>query len=162
MRALDLGCGSGVHTVFLATEGFDVTAVDLSPTGVALTQRKLDAAGMRGELGVASIEAFEQAGPFSLVICAGVLECAGVERATKAIRRVFDRMADGGCGVFVFASDRDFRVAGDNPLALHGFTRSEVDSCFAVPFGEIFVDRYITTYRGGDHEQNDWLVTVRK
>jgi SAM-dependent methyltransferase len=32
---LDLGCGRGRHSIFLAEMGFNVTAVDLSPEGIA-------------------------------------------------------------------------------------------------------------------------------
>lgn len=36
---LDLGCGSGRHTVYLAQRGFRVFGIDVSPTGIALTKR---------------------------------------------------------------------------------------------------------------------------
>ena len=47
-KVLDLGCGKGRHSLFLAGLGFDVTAVDLSPEGIeqlqaAAQQRGLDA-----------------------------------------------------------------------------------------------------------------------
>ena len=41
IKALDLGCGRGRHTLFLAELGFSVTAVDLSPDGI--NQLKLEA-----------------------------------------------------------------------------------------------------------------------
>ena len=31
LEALELGCGTGINAVWLATQGFDVTAVDLAP-----------------------------------------------------------------------------------------------------------------------------------
>ena len=37
---LDLGCGMGRHSVFLAREGFRVTATDISKKGVAATRQK--------------------------------------------------------------------------------------------------------------------------
>lgn len=37
---LDLGCGTGRHTIFLASSGFDVTATDISEHGVAATRKK--------------------------------------------------------------------------------------------------------------------------
>ena len=33
----------------------------------------------------------------------------------------------GGLGIFVFASDCDYRILGDNGLGLHGYQREEVD-----------------------------------
>jgi ubiquinone/menaquinone biosynthesis C-methylase UbiE len=40
-RALDLGCGSGTQALYLAQQGFTVTAVDLSVEAVRLTQQAL-------------------------------------------------------------------------------------------------------------------------
>ncbi|HEX6316739.1 MAG TPA: methyltransferase domain-containing protein [Gemmatimonadaceae bacterium] len=44
-RALDLGCGSGTQAVFLAQQGFNVTAIDLSAEAVRLTERALSQTG---------------------------------------------------------------------------------------------------------------------
>jgi SAM-dependent methyltransferase len=40
-RVLDLGCGSGRHTVLLARHGFRVTGMDVSPEGLRLTRQWL-------------------------------------------------------------------------------------------------------------------------
>jgi SAM-dependent methyltransferase len=47
-QVLDLGCGKGRHTLFLAGLGFNVTAVDLSPEGIEqlqATAKKRDLSG---------------------------------------------------------------------------------------------------------------------
>lgn len=46
-RVLDLGCGTGRHTVLLAREGFDVYATDISKEGVKLTKRWLGGDGLK-------------------------------------------------------------------------------------------------------------------
>lgn len=162
-HALDMGCGSGVHTVFLAAEGFHATGIDVSSTGIANTQRKLEQAGLCAELRVESIETpdFPPAS-FDLVLCVGVLECAGHEIARRAVKRVSSLLRPGGKGLFIFASDRDFRVVSDPPQVYHGYSRSEVEEIFAEDFHQVWIDRYITTYRGEEIEQNDWLVTLQK
>ena len=38
-RALDLACGAGRHAIFLASRGWQVTAVDASPVGIKLARR---------------------------------------------------------------------------------------------------------------------------
>jgi SAM-dependent methyltransferase len=45
-RALELGCGTGTDTVYLATHGWDVTAVDMVPKALATARRKAAAAGV--------------------------------------------------------------------------------------------------------------------
>src|SRR5439155_585090 len=43
-RAVELGCGTGTNAVWLAQQGFDVTAVDISPTALQqASQRAADA-----------------------------------------------------------------------------------------------------------------------
>jgi SAM-dependent methyltransferase len=39
---LEIGCGSGVHSRLLAAAGANLTAVDLTPTAVAMTKRRLE------------------------------------------------------------------------------------------------------------------------
>jgi SAM-dependent methyltransferase len=45
-RALDLGCGTGTDTIYLATHGWDVTAIDMVPQALATARRKAAAAGV--------------------------------------------------------------------------------------------------------------------
>ena len=45
-RALDLGCGTGTDTLYLATHGWDVTAVDMVPQALATARQKSTAAGV--------------------------------------------------------------------------------------------------------------------
>ena len=40
-KIIDLGCGSGRHTAALAAAGFHTTGLDISPTGLKLTQQLL-------------------------------------------------------------------------------------------------------------------------
>ena len=47
LRALDLGCGTGRHALWLAAEGAEVTAVDFSPGMLEEARRKPGAARVR-------------------------------------------------------------------------------------------------------------------
>ncbi|NEO67393.1 MAG: class I SAM-dependent methyltransferase, partial [Moorea sp. SIO4G2] len=49
-KVLDLGCGSGVHCIFLAREGFQVTGTDISEIGVANTKEKLITLGLKADI----------------------------------------------------------------------------------------------------------------
>jgi SAM-dependent methyltransferase len=45
-RALELGCGAGTDTIYLATHGWDVTAIDIVPKALAIARRNAAAAGV--------------------------------------------------------------------------------------------------------------------
>jgi ubiquinone/menaquinone biosynthesis C-methylase UbiE len=45
-RILDLGCGTGRNTIYLAQQGFMVYALDISKTGVDITKKKAKALGL--------------------------------------------------------------------------------------------------------------------
>jgi SAM-dependent methyltransferase len=46
-RAVELGCGTGTNTVWLAQEGFDMTGVDLAPLAIQRAEARAKAAGVK-------------------------------------------------------------------------------------------------------------------
>ncbi|GAA3683363.1 hypothetical protein GCM10022267_82690 [Lentzea roselyniae] len=75
-RAIDLGCGSGANSIFLAAHGFDVTGVDYSPVGLEKARRatppSLSVSWLVGDLTAASIPAVS--GTFDLLVDYSVLD----------------------------------------------------------------------------------------
>ena len=49
-RALDLGCGTGTDSVYLARAGWDVTGIDMVPEALAIARRNAAVAGVRAGL----------------------------------------------------------------------------------------------------------------
>jgi len=49
-RVLDLGCGTGRHTVLLAKEGFEVYSNDISPNGIKQTKEWLKKLNLKAKL----------------------------------------------------------------------------------------------------------------
>lgn len=68
-RALDLGCGAGRNALYLAAAGFEVDAVDLSPTAIAWARERAGSAGIRFVRGDAF--ALGLTGPYDLVYDSG-------------------------------------------------------------------------------------------
>jgi len=50
IKILDLGCGSGRHTIFLADNGFEVTGIDSSQKGITITKKFLDEKHLNAKL----------------------------------------------------------------------------------------------------------------
>jgi len=55
-RALDIACGAGRHAIYLASKGWDVTAVDSSRVGIDLLIERARACGVYVETHVADLE----------------------------------------------------------------------------------------------------------
>lgn len=49
-RILDLGCGTGRHTLLFAKEGFETYATDIAPTGIKLTKELLAKNGLEAKI----------------------------------------------------------------------------------------------------------------
>jgi cyclopropane fatty-acyl-phospholipid synthase-like methyltransferase len=163
IRALDLGCGSGVHVVFLASEGFQTAGIDISNVGISNVQQRLNALGLKASLRVEGAATLDfPPSSFDLVVCVGVYDCTGPVIAKASVERLRQVLSPGGRGLFLFASDRDFRIKGENHFGLHGYTRREVEDIFTNRFARVWIDQYITTYQGGTTEQNDWLVSIQR
>jgi SAM-dependent methyltransferase len=96
--ALDLGAGSGVHSVALAKLGYEVVAVDLSP--ILLDEL----AGRRGALPIRCVEADLAALPSGVPQDATVVTCMGdtllhlpsKDAVGDALRVVHGRLSPGG------------------------------------------------------------------
>ena len=65
---LEIGCADGFTTEALARSGFRVHAVDLSPRMIAVARERLRDAGLRAEVSVADLNAFEPPGRFDVVL----------------------------------------------------------------------------------------------
>jgi len=70
-HALDLGAGEGRHAVWLARQGWRVTAVDFSPVALERTRRRAAAAGLEIECVLADADDVDPpTGGFDLVLIA--------------------------------------------------------------------------------------------
>jgi SAM-dependent methyltransferase len=65
-RALDIGCGTGTNSVWLAQQGFEVTGVDVAPLAIELANERARAAGVNAKFLVADVLNLPDLGaPFS-------------------------------------------------------------------------------------------------
>jgi SAM-dependent methyltransferase len=158
-HVLDLGCGSGVHCAFLASEGFKVTGVDFSPKGITNTTEKLAELGMDANLQLAAIEDLRfPPESFDLVISTSVFDHSGPIKARASLEILQKVLKKGARGFFLFTGAGDFRLNSQEPR--HGYSEGEVDDLFNGLFHQVHRDQYITTYEGGTSQQFDWLITI--
>lgn len=75
-RALDLGCGSGTDSVYLAEHGWEVTGVDMVPEALDLARQRAGAFSVSArfvEGDVTHLQDFGVSGPFTLILDFGCL-----------------------------------------------------------------------------------------
>jgi cyclopropane fatty-acyl-phospholipid synthase-like methyltransferase len=167
LRALDLGCGGGVHTEFLAQEGVTVFGTDLSDAAIEMTSKRLLKAGLTPSgLKKGSVDAIDAPDDFfDVVLCIGVLECVDSYLIGPCLSEVVRVLRRDGSALLIFASEQDFRVLGDNPYNLHGFTDEEVYQATTALSSKLkyaWRDKYITTYRDQKMQQHEHLLTLVK
>jgi len=57
-KALDLACGAGKNSIFLAQNGFDVDAVDASPVAIEKSKEEAREAGVKVDFTTAELEGY--------------------------------------------------------------------------------------------------------
>lgn len=98
-RVLDLGCGPGRNAVFLASRGFGVDAVDVSPDAIAWVRDRANEERVEVELHCG--DAFELtstklAGPYDLVVDSGFFHHLPPHRRISYLRLLDRVLAIGG------------------------------------------------------------------
>ena len=93
-RALDLGCGTGTNSIYLARHGFAVVGVDFSSKAIATARAKAQRANVVVDFHVADVtrlDSLRLRGPFDFVLdigCLHALDAAGRARYAEHIARL--------------------------------------------------------------------------
>lgn len=106
-RVLDIGCGMGRHTLYLAARGFDVTATDNAPTAIAACKKNLEEAGLRAtlvECDMAELP-FED-NSFDGVVASHVIHHTNRATLERIIALITRQLAPGGIFVWVTPTSR--------------------------------------------------------
>ena len=72
-KALDLGCGSGVFSVWLAKKGYEVTGVDFIPRAIQWSRERASAEGVQVHWVNADLLAWTGPGQFDVIVDSGCL-----------------------------------------------------------------------------------------
>ena len=70
-RAIVFGCGSGTNAIYLASKGFEVTGVDVSPTALAVAAQKARKADVEVDWMLADVVALPKLQPYDLIFDRG-------------------------------------------------------------------------------------------
>lgn len=124
-RALDLGCGSGQKSAYLAARGWRVTGVDAVERALRRARRRAASRGLAVEFvrgDVTSLDAAGVHGPFQLLLDCGCFHgLVGDER--RAYARSVARVAAPGATLLMFAFGHWARLL----TRPRGATRSDIE-----------------------------------
>jgi ubiquinone/menaquinone biosynthesis C-methylase UbiE len=100
-KVLDLCCGTGRHTLFLAKNGFDVSGVDSSKSGIAITGSRAKEIGVDVTLKIADMTCTDFLdNTFDAVICVwSTGHGKKSEYFSRTIREMFHSSSPRGCYV---------------------------------------------------------------
>src|SRR5262245_34326324 len=132
-RAVELGCGTGASAVWLAEQGFDVTALDLSPLAIERAHRRAAEGGVRVRFLVADVlrPPEEPVGPFDLVFdrsCYHVVRREDTAGSLDTLRRL---TRPGTLALVLTGNAREPHTPGP-PVVSEEEIRAELGSLFEV------------------------------
>lgn len=126
-RALDIGCGTGVNSVFMAQRGYSVTAVDFVPEALPFGIRRAEKAGVKIDFVAADITKFQTAEKFDLVLDAGCFHGFNEKYRLLYRERILAWLAEGGQYVLIhFSKGHALGLVGPR-----GRKRNEIEKFFA-------------------------------
>lgn len=169
---LDLGCGTGRNTVYLAEKGFNVKACDLSETGLEMTKKKAEGLGFHDiKYSVQNMTNLSYSDEvFDAVLCVWVQGHGTRREVQMGIDESYRVIKDNGMVVsdFVTIDDVTYGVGeeiekntyvggrpGEEGIAHYYTTQEELEKMFG-QFSN--VDIYSRTYKFNDQQGQEHVI----
>jgi 2-polyprenyl-3-methyl-5-hydroxy-6-metoxy-1,4-benzoquinol methylase len=128
-RALDLGCGEGVYSVYLAQQGFSVVGIDFVPAALTAARSRAEQAGVEIDFREGDVVELEAPSPFDVVLDSGCLHHLPKAKVRAYRSRLDDWLAPGGDYVLVHFAHRPRALW--IPKGPRHMTRDEAVALFA-------------------------------
>lgn len=141
--ALDMGCGSGVDSIYLAKAGWHVTALDFMQEAIDMVRAAAVEAGVEIELVNADVIEWENDRAFDLIIDSGLLHNLSRDNIAAYKERVLKWLAPDGDYVLAHwesRSDSDRLRGGARRV-----TRQQIQELFAPELEEQHFERLEAT-----------------
>jgi SAM-dependent methyltransferase len=154
-KALDLCCGAGTNTVYLAEKGFEVTGIDISPTALEFAKAKAAQAEVKIDFSVQNfVELPFRDGIFNFVFDMGCFHHVEPSDRHKFILGVHRVLKTGGVYMLTCFSHR-------NGLGWNHFTRQQLVDLFSGHF--MFEEvRHISSVEGDGVTRYFYTVLMKK
>jgi len=183
-KVLDLGCGAGRHSYFMARENIDVYGIDISSEGVAYTDKILKQDNLKGEFKVGTLDNIPYGNEFfDGIISCGVLYYCIFSEIEKSAEEIYRVLKKGAKALITIRTINDYRYGqgeeiekntflinekneekcafNENGMKMHFFTREEVLKLFD-KFSEIKIDTIEETFENGKYKDSNFIVQLTK
>lgn len=145
-RALDVGCGDGPDTVFLASKGFEVTGVDFAPAAIENAKVRAREAGVDATFLVEDITSLASlSGTFDLLIDHGVHSDLSRGARERYLQAILSRTRP-GAQLLLSCHERS-RIFGLLPMPLC-VEKGEIEERFAAHFEVTRLETYCRKLKG--------------
>jgi len=124
-RAVDLCSGSGSDAIYLARQGFDVTAIDLAPTALGQAEQKARRAGVRVRWVLADVLQPPSLEPFDFIYDRGCYHVVRDQNLAAYIETV-RRFSRSGTRFLLLAARRDGQASQASNEGAEGVTEEEL------------------------------------
>ena len=168
-KAIDMGCGTGNYTLYLAEMGFEMTGVDSSPTAIRIAKKNARKKNVECEfLAIDVLEGFEKIlGTFDFVFDWLLLHHIYPEKRKFYCDNVYKLLNPAGRYLSVCFSEEDLQFGGsgkyrETPLGttLYFSSEKELRDLFA-PFFQIEELRTIKTAGKSGHHQSIYVFMTK-
>jgi SAM-dependent methyltransferase len=107
-RVLDVGCGNGNHTIFLAELGYDVYGIDISSEAIDIAKAWFNKKGLEADLRAGDVERLPYEDDFfDLIISDAVLDHMLFSKAKKVMSEIKRTCVKGGYVFITLRSTED-------------------------------------------------------
>ena len=179
IRLLDLGCGQGSNTWFMARERFSVSGIDGSQTAVTAARDRLQAERLNADLRVGDyLDLPWEDDSFDAVVDIASLYANRAENLKRALHEVRRVLRPGGLVFSISFSKNTWGYGQGLELEPDGYTDIPegpmVGSGFSLylderrlreffsEFEDLTIDKASWTVEGMKHVVEEWLVSCRK
>jgi SAM-dependent methyltransferase len=131
-RALELGCGTGTNSVWVAQQGFDVTGVDVAPLAVEQAQQRAAAAGVKARFLAADLLHLPDLGPpFEFFFDRGCYHAVRRDAPDAYAPAVAQQLAPRARGLILAGNAREPHDPGP-PVVTEQQIRDELGAAFQI------------------------------
>lgn len=140
-KVLEIGCGEGGSAIFLARNGYDVTAFDLAPTAVAKTLENAEKNQLNIKVFQADINEYELTERYDIIFSSGTIQYLLPENRSQFIKNLKDKTNINGLNVLqTFVSKTFVDVAPDAESNEHLWSSGELLMLYKDWMTEHFVE----------------------